>query len=102
MYYFPNNLKNPIHKNFKQYKVKYPDRKNFKQSLRTKSLSVALERMHSQLLDMHLIWNEQEQELKLDPKRYYIEVPPEPTPEEEYHSTRQAISKYSKDEQGFI
>ena len=83
---------------FKQYKVKYPDRKNFKQSLRTKSLSVALERMHSQLLDMHLIWNEQEQELKLDPKRYYIEVPPEPTPEELYHRIRQAISKYSEAE----
>ena len=43
---------------FKQYKVKYPDRKNFKQSLRTKSLSVALDNMHRQLLDMHLIWNE--------------------------------------------
>lgn len=83
---------------FKQYKVKYPDRKNFKQSLRTKSLSVALDNMHRQLLDMHLIWNEQEQELQLDPKRYDIEEAPEPTPEEEYHLTRQAISKYSKDE----
>ena len=47
---------------------------------------------------MHLIWNEQEQELQLDPKRYDTEVAPEPTPEEEYHKTRQAISKYSDDE----
>ena len=83
---------------FKQYKVKYPNRKNYKQSLRTKSLSVALDKMHSQLLDMHLIWNEQEQELQLDPKRYDTEVAPEPTPEEEYHKIRQAISKYSDDE----
>ena len=83
---------------FKQYKVKYPNRKNYKQSLRTKSLSSALDKMHSQLLDMHLIWNAQEQELQLDPKRYDIEAAPEPTPEEVYHRTRQTISKYSKDE----
>jgi len=83
---------------FKQYKVKYPKRKNFKQSLKTKSLTIALERMHDQLLDMHLIWNDIDEELQLDPKRYDIEVTPEPSPEEEYHSTRQAISKYSEDE----
>lgn len=83
---------------FKRYEVEYPNRKNYKQSLKTKSLTIALERMHNQLLQMHLVWNEQEQELQLDPKRYDIEVTPEPTPEEEYNSTRQAISKYSEDE----
>ena len=83
---------------FRQYKVKYPNRKNYKQSLKTKSLTIALEKMHNQLLEMHLVWNDIDEELQLDPKRYNIEVTPAPTPEEEYHRIRQAISKYGEDE----